>query len=63
MMMRWCLPVLGALLLAGCATTIERSARDAALCRAVVDRCFDSRDYAEGRSALMDKRRPLFEGR
>ncbi|RYF71819.1 MAG: enoyl-CoA hydratase [Comamonadaceae bacterium] len=30
---------------------------------ALVDRCFDSDDYREGRSAFLDKRTPKFEGR
>ena len=28
-----------------------------------VDRCFDSADYREGRTAFMDKRQPRFTGR
>jgi enoyl-CoA hydratase len=28
----------------------------------MVDRCFDSRDYAEGRRAFMEKREPVFTG-
>lgn len=31
--------------------------------RVLGDATFDSHDYAEGRSAFMEKRRPLFEGR
>jgi len=41
----------------------DESRRDAALCKAVVDRCFESRDYVEGRTAFMEKRRPVFQGR
>lgn len=41
----------------------ERDARDAAEVEALVNRCFDSADYAEGRRAFMEKRKPRFEGR
>jgi enoyl-CoA hydratase len=37
--------------------------RDLALCQRVVDDCFQSRDYAEGRTAFMEKRKPVFQGR
>jgi enoyl-CoA hydratase len=37
--------------------------RDLSLCRRVVDDCFASRDYAEGRTAFMEKRKPVFIGR
>ncbi len=37
--------------------------RDLALCERMVDICDQSRDYAEGRLAFMQKRPPVFEGR
>ncbi len=36
--------------------------RDLAACQAAVDACFASKDYIEGRTAFMEKRRPLFTG-
>ncbi len=41
----------------------DESVRDRALCDRVVDECFNSADYVEGRSAFMDKRKPNFSGR
>jgi enoyl-CoA hydratase/carnithine racemase len=37
-------------------------ARDLALCDRVVDECFASKDYTEGRTAFMEKRKPVFVG-
>ncbi len=36
--------------------------RDLARIAKMVDECFDSKDYAEGRSAFMEKRKPVFIG-
>jgi enoyl-CoA hydratase len=36
---------------------------DEALCQSLIRGCFDSADYAEGRKAFMEKRKPLFAGK
>ena len=41
----------------------DAAARDMAFCQQVVDRCFASEDYVEGRTAFMEKRKPAFKGR
>lgn len=41
----------------------DESGRDMAAIAASVKRCFDSQDYVEGRTAFMEKRKPVFSGR
>jgi enoyl-CoA hydratase/carnithine racemase len=41
----------------------DESARDLALCDKLVRDCFASADYAEGRKAFAEKRKPVFTGR
>ena len=40
----------------------DESKRDLARCRELVEQCFASNDYTEGRRAFMEKRKPAFTG-
>lgn len=44
-------------------TLRDEATRDVALCTKLVDDCYTSGDYTEGRTAFMQKRKPRFRGR
>ncbi len=41
----------------------DESQRDLARCNELVENCFTSQDYIEGRTAFMEKRKPVFTGK
>jgi enoyl-CoA hydratase len=41
----------------------DPSERDLDLCQKLVEDCFASQDYVEGRTAFMEKRKPVFKGK
>ena len=43
-------------------TAVDESKRDLARCHDMYKRCFDSKDFIEGRRAFMEKRKPAFTG-
>ena len=44
-------------------TRMDESERDLKACSYMVQACFDSPDYIEGRRAFMEKRKPIWQGK
>ena len=44
-------------------TRMDESQRDLKACSDMVQACFDSADYIEGRRAFMEKRKPIWQGK
>jgi enoyl-CoA hydratase/carnithine racemase len=44
-------------------TVKDESQRDLARANELVEACFGSQDYIEGRTAFMEKRKPVFQGK